>query len=224
VSAAQKGCATMRRMRIDHVCYAAGPEGSKACAERLGDELGIAVHAGGVHPTFGTRNMVLPLADQRYLEVVEVLDHPASDKAPFGQAVRRTSQRGGGWMAWVVAVEDLSSIETRLGRSSVAGRRHTPEGVELSWRQLGVKSLLEDPQLPFFVQWDSTDHHPSTLSDTEVGLSRLQIGGDPARIREFLALNEEPGEWERDVGFDFVDSPPALESVTFSTADGPVTL
>lgn len=214
----------MRLMRIDHVCYAAGPEGSQACARRLGDKLGITVHAGGVHPSFGTRNMVLPLAQRRYLEVVEVLDHPASDKAPFGQAVRRTSKRGGGWMAWVVAVDDLGGIETRLGRPSVAGKRHTPEGIELSWRQLGVKSLLEDPQLPFFVRWDSTEHHPSTLSDTDVGLSRLQIGGDAARIREFLALDEEPGEWELDVDFDFVDSEPALESVTFATPDGPVTL
>ncbi|MGI8947791.1 MAG: VOC family protein [Ornithinimicrobium sp.] len=211
-------------MRIDHVCYAAGPEGSQACARRLGERLGVPVHAGGVHPTFGTRNMVLPLADQRYLEVVEVLDHPASDKAPFGQAVRRTSERGGGWMAWVVAVDDLADIETRLGRSSVAGRRHTPEGVELSWRQLGVKSLLEDPQLPFFVRWDSTEHHPSTLADTDVSLSSLRIAGDSARIREFLALDEEPGEWERDVDFAFVDREPALESVTFATADGPVTL
>ena len=32
--------------------------------------------------------------------VVEVLDHPASDKAPFGQAVRARSADGGGWLGW----------------------------------------------------------------------------------------------------------------------------
>ncbi|UJH69816.1 VOC family protein [Ornithinimicrobium sp. INDO-MA30-4] len=72
-------------MRIDHVCYAAGPEGLQATARRLADALGVYAHEGGVHPRFGTRNMVLPLADGRYIEVVEVLDHPASDKAPLAK-------------------------------------------------------------------------------------------------------------------------------------------
>ena len=69
-----------------------------------------------MHPRFGTRNMILPLADRTYLEVVEVLDHPASDKAPFGQAVRARSALGGGWLGWVVAVDDITVVEERLGR------------------------------------------------------------------------------------------------------------
>ena len=52
-------------------------------------------------------NIILPLAHERYVEVVTVLDHPASDKAPFGQAVRARSEAGGGWMGWCVAVDDL---------------------------------------------------------------------------------------------------------------------
>ena len=73
--------------------------------------------------------MVLPLADHTYLEVVEVLDHPASDKAPFGQAVRARSALGGGWLGWVVAVDDIAVVERRLGREAVArqpapSRRH----------------------------------------------------------------------------------------------------
>lgn len=65
-----------------------------ATAERLGALLGREFVDGGVHPRFGTRNRILPLADDTYLEVVEVLDHPASDKAPFGQAVRARSALG----------------------------------------------------------------------------------------------------------------------------------
>ena len=99
--------------------------------------------------------MVLPLSAGTYVEVVEVLDHPASDKAPFGQAVRARSALGGGWLGWVVSVDDIAKVEARLGRESVQGNRHRPDGVELRWRQIGVKGLQSDPQLPFFIQWQS---------------------------------------------------------------------
>ena len=80
-----------------------------------------------------------------------MLDHPASDKAPFGQVVRARSEAGGGWLGWVVQVDDISEQESRLGRESVVGNRHRPDGVELRWRQLGVRGLQADPRL-FFVE------------------------------------------------------------------------
>ncbi len=189
-------------MRLDHVSYAAGPDGLSATADRLGDLLGATFLDGGIHPRFGTRNMVLPLADRTYLEVVEVLDHPASDKAPFGQAVRACSQRGGGWLGWVVAVDDISEVEARLGRSAVAGNRHRPDGVELRWSQIGVKSLISDPQLPFFVEWETPELHPGSESDGKFSLASLEIAGDSQRVSEWLGLSvEQPLE---DVKVDWV--------------------
>ena len=74
-----------------------------------------------------------------------MLDHPASDKAPFGQAVRARSALGGGWLGWVVAVDDITKVEVRLGRDSVQGNRHRPDGVELRWRQVGVRGHAVRP-------------------------------------------------------------------------------
>ncbi|TAL22347.1 MAG: VOC family protein, partial [Aquabacterium sp.] len=51
-------------MRLDHLSYAAGPDGLVGTAERLGRVLGRDFTDGGVHPRFGTRNMILPLADR----------------------------------------------------------------------------------------------------------------------------------------------------------------
>lgn len=174
-------------MRLDHIVFAAGPDGLAATKDRLSEQLGESFREGGVHPRFGTRNAILPLSQDTYLEVVEVLDHPASDKAPFGQAVRARSSLGGGWLGWVVAVDDIAPHEARLGREAVHGNRHRPDGTELRWRQLGVKGLQSDPQLPFFIQWDSDRaDHPSAGSTGEVSLECLEIAGDPARVSEWL--------------------------------------
>jgi hypothetical protein len=211
-------------MRVDHVSYAAEHDGLKATAERLSKLIGVAPVDGGVHPRFGTRNVILPLANDKYVEVVEVLDHPASDKAPFGQAVRARSEAGGGWLGWVVAVDDIHPAEARLGRESVQGNRHRPDGVELRWRQLGVKGLISDPQLPFFVQWEDMNVHPSNGATTDVALDSLQIAGDPDRVREWLGL---PSEFKPDtIDFTFVapHGTPGLLSVTFATPDGKVTI
>jgi Glyoxalase-like domain len=177
----------MLHMRLDHLSYAAGPDGLASTATRIGAVLGEDFRDGGIHPRFGTKNMVLPLSSGTYLEVVAVLDHPSSDKAPFGQAVRARSALGGGWLGWVVSVDDIAKVEERLGRESVQGNRHRPDGVELLWRQIGVRGLQADPQLPFFVQWQVPDAlHPSAGSSGRVRLESLEIAGDPGRVSDWL--------------------------------------
>lgn len=177
----------MLDMRLDHLSFAAGPDGLASTAQRIGGLLGREFVDGGVHPRFGTRNMILPLAGKTYLEIVEVLDHPASDKALFGQAVRARSALGGGWLGWVVAVDDIAVVEQRLGRESVKGNRRLPDGTELLWRQIGVGGLLADPQLPFFIEWESpAEMHPSQGADEAYSLACLEIAGDPQRVSEWL--------------------------------------
>jgi hypothetical protein len=215
----------MPGMRLDHVSYAAEADGLMATAERIGEKLGVKPVDGGLHPRFGTRNYVVPLTGGRYVEVVDVLDHPASDKAPFGQAVRARTENGGGWLGWVVSVEDLEPIERRLGREAVLGNRHRPDGVELRWRQIGVKGLMSDPQLPFMISWDCDPAlHPSNAGDSDAGLVGLEIAGDPERVREWLDL--DPDFRPDSLEFSFVSphGTPGLMSVSFRTADGVVTI
>jgi hypothetical protein len=208
-------------MRLDHIVFAAGPGGLPATAERLSGLLGEEFQDGGVHPRFGTRNRILPLTDHTYIELVEVLDHPASDKAPFGQAVRARSELGGGWLGWVIAVSDIAPLEARLGRAAVKGNRHRPDGHELLWKQLGVKGLQADPQLPFFVQWEGDPaDHPSAGGSGRISLESLEIAGDPARVSEWLGQPvEQPLE---DVKVEWVapNGTPGLTAVSFQTPNG----
>jgi hypothetical protein len=213
----------MLGMRLDHISYAAGPDGLASTAQRLGGLLGEPFRDGGIHPRFGTRNMILPLRGDTYLEIVEVLDHPASDKAPFGQAVRARSALGGGWLGWVVAVDDIATVERRLGREAADGYRHRPDGKELRWKQIGVNGLIADPQLPFFVQWQSPrQDHPSAGADGEFSLECLEIAGDPRRVSEWLGESVEAPLEDVKVEWVAPHGTPGVVAAQFQTPNGMV--
>ena len=173
-------------MRIDHVSYAVSNGELADTVQRLGQQLGAAFTDGGRHPRFGTRNFVLPLGDGCYIEVVSPLDHPAVDSAPFGQAVKARANDGGGWLGWVVNVQDIAAVEARLGRSAADGHRVRPDGVDIRWRQIGIKDLLDDAQLPFFIQWLSPDAERPSSGGKGMELQVLEIAGDEASLEAWL--------------------------------------
>ncbi len=176
-------------MRLDHLSYAAGPEGLAACVQRLGARLGAAFTDGGMHPSFGTRNFVLPLRNGCYIEVVGALDHPAVDTAPFGRAVKARTAAGGGWLGWAVRVSDITAVESRLGRRAVDGHRRRPDGFDLRWKQIGINDLAVDPQRPFFVQWQIDDaQHPST-NGSKIALTSLEFAGDETVVDSYLGIS-----------------------------------
>jgi hypothetical protein len=212
-------------MRLDHLSYATEPAHLADTVQRLGAAVGAPFVDGGLHPRFGTRNFVLPLDGGTYIEVVAALDHPAADRQPFGQAVKRRAELGGGWLGWVVAVDDIAPVEQRLGRSAADGNRHRPDGVDLRWRQIGVNDLIEDPQLPFFVQWlCSASEHPSAGARPGVFIERMEICGDPGTVATWLG---EPANHPLDaVAVDWVDTDDggALVAVHVATPRGSVRL
>jgi hypothetical protein len=189
-------------MRLDHLSYAAPSDHLADVVQRLGSRLGAGFSDGGVHPRFGTRNFVLPLAGGSYLEVVAALDHPAADNAPFGRAVKQRAVDGGGWLGWVVEVPEMAAVESRLGREAVDGHRRRPDGFDLRWKQIGVNELLEDPQLPFFIHWDSEpEQRPGFGNGTEIRITKLEIAGDRSAVCTWLGdegsnpLDDVEVEW-----------------------------
>jgi hypothetical protein len=208
---------------LDHISFACGPEGLDVTARRFGHEVGAETQPGGIHPSFGTTNRLLPLADRTYLELVAVLEHPAADKAPFGKGVKRRSLTGGGWLGWVVAVEDIAPIERRLGRPAVPGHRHRPDGFDLRWRQIGVDSMLSHPELPYFIEWDIDEsEHPAISADPGFRLERIEICGDRRGLDEWLGVPLDqvvPG-----VAVEWVGGNPGIVAVDVATPAGTVRL
>ena len=159
-------------MRLDHVSYVTSHDQLADTVQRLGSRLGTTFVDGGIHPRFGTRNFTAPLLDGKYIEVVCPLDHPATEQTPWGKAVSKKAQEGGGWLTWVFSTEDIAPIEEKFGRKAVDGHRTRPDGTDLKWKQIGVKEIEESRELPFFIQW-LTEDHPSKDGKATAKISKI---------------------------------------------------
>jgi hypothetical protein len=163
-----------KHMRLDHVSYVTSHDQLADTVQRLGSRLGTTFVDGGIHPRFGTRNFTAPLLDGKYIEVVCPLDHPATEQTPWGQAVSKKAQEGGGWLTWVFSIEDIAPIEEKFGRKAVDGHRTRPDGTDLKWKQIGVKEITDSRELPFFIEW-LTEDHPSKDGNAVARIEKIVI-------------------------------------------------
>jgi hypothetical protein len=164
-------------MRLDHVSYVASHDQISDVVNRIGSQIGTAFVDGGIHPKFGTRNFTAPLLNGQYIEIVCPLDHPATDATPFGQAVKKKADAGGGWLTWVFSSNDLAQVEEKFGRKAADGYRTKPDGSELKWKQIGVREIAGAGELPFFIQW-LTERHPSKDGNSVAKISKIVIADD----------------------------------------------
>jgi hypothetical protein len=184
-------------MRIDHVIYAAADV--DAATARIEEQFGVAAAGGGRHDGHGTFNRIVPLGGG-YLEVLGVADPQEAAGSPFGRGlVERLQSAGDGWMAWVVAVEDIEPVVRRLGTTITTLRR---EG--LSARLTGVEEAMREPFLPFFIQRDPGVADPGSGGDGG-GITWIEVAGDAFRLERWLDSASLP--------IRVVDGPPAVRAV-----------
>ena len=164
-------------MRLDHISYATSHDQISSVINRIGSQIGTAFVDGGIHPKFGTRNFTAPLLNGQYIEIVCPLDHPATELTPFGQAVKKKADAGGGWLTWVFSSNDLAKVEEKFGRKAADGYRTKPDGGALKWKQIGVREISSSGELPFFIQW-LTEQHPSKDGSSVAEISEIVIADD----------------------------------------------
>ena len=213
-------------MRLDHVSYVTTHEQLADTVQRLGSLIGSAFVDGGIHPRFGTRNFTCALKNGQYIEVVCPLDHPATEQTPWGKAVKKKADEGGGWFTWVFSTDDMSSIEAKFGRKAMEGHRTLPNGTELKWKQIGVKEISDSRELPFFIQW-LTAEHPSQ-DGTPVAVIKKIVIADSNKLKdswfkdEILAsIGEVKIDW---VDPATIDNDSGIESVHFLSHKGNVVI
>ncbi|HEX7977449.1 MAG TPA: VOC family protein [Vicinamibacterales bacterium] len=182
----------MMRISVDHLVYAT-PDLARGMREV---ELltGVAPTLGGQHPGRGTRNALIALGDDSYLEIV----------GPDDDQLRPV---GGRWLGvdvvtnsrlttWAVRSNDVPGLRRRALESGVPlgevrhAERQRADGVRLSWQLTDPDPLVAGGVIPFFIDWGASPH-PSRSAPHGATLLDLRVEHpDPSRIRRmFRALD-----------------------------------
>ena len=146
--------------QVDHLVYAT-PDLNTGVQEieRL---LGVRPAPGGRHPRWGTRNALLSLGGQIYLEILG----PDPDQHDFDGHrlfdVDNLSQSC--LLTWAAKSKNLENLVNKarkagldLGKVS-QGSRKRPDGTNLSWRLTDPYKIDYDGLRPFFIDWGAAPH------------------------------------------------------------------
>jgi len=176
-------------MRLDHISYAASHDQISDVVNRIGSQIGTAFVDGGIHPKFGTRNFTAPLPYGQYIEVVCPMDHPATDTTPFGQAVKKKAEFGGGWLTWVFNSANLDQVEEKYAENVVDSYRTKPDGSKLKWKQIGISVTLHHPEFPYYIKWESLNH-PSQDGLANAEIHTITLSGDGSKLLNMPGVQE----------------------------------
>ena len=180
--------------RIDHAVLAV--RDLEASAGRLWEEYGLRFVAGGRHPQWGTANMIAPLG-REYVELLGVVDEGVGSTSVLGRTLMELSADGDRWFSVCLADNDIDATAARLGLTVRPGARTRPDGSEVRWRGAGIEERGDELSLPFFISWNvPADLHPGAApADHRVpaeGIAWAEVGGDEARLRDWLGGAEVP--------------------------------
>ena len=174
---------------IDHLVYAA-PD-LEAAVEELERLLGVRAAPGGRHPRWGTRNALLSLGPDTYLEILA--PDPAREKPGMPTIFRLDRLDEPRLVAWAAKGADLEGrVETtaaagvHLGEI-VAVSRERPDGGVLSWRLTDPEVVLADGVVPFLIDWGASEH-PAIGAPQGCRLSSLRAEHpEPTRVAAMLS-------------------------------------
>lgn len=176
-------------MELDHILVAVGD--LDRAAEHLEREHGLTSYAGGNHPAWGTGNRIVPLGDS-YLELIAVVDEQTAAATEVGRWVAGGASTTGAPIGWAVRPNDLDATVERLGMPAVDGSRERPDGTLLRWRMAGIDRALDEPELPWFIEWDDHGTYPGTEMPVPARVVRIELEGRARALADWLGPHSLP--------------------------------
>ena len=170
-------CLMLENRIIDHIVYAV-PDLEQAMQD-FESKTGVAPAFGGYHTHQGTKNAIVNIGQEAYLEIITV--------DPANEAIS-----GPRWMGvdliqepkvtrWSLKSDQLSSdsailhtYDSRMGEIK-GGQRNTSSGDLLSWMMI---MPLPDPEIeivPFITSWGTDSTHPTSNLRQECSLLGIQF-------------------------------------------------
>lgn len=175
--------------RVDHLVYAA--PNLAAGVEQVERLLGVKAIPGGQHPGGGTRNALIGLGDETYLEIIG--PDPDQPKTARPRRFGIDDLKAPRLVTWAAKGADLEAIVDNAKRSGVdlgqvqAGSRRRPDGVLLLWRLSVSPALTADGIVPFFIDWGKTPHPAAALPRGCVLVSLRAEHPDAKRVQAELS-------------------------------------
>jgi hypothetical protein len=181
-------------VEFDHAIYAV--HDFEAAARRLWDDHGLAAVPGGRHAGWGTANWIVPLGPS-YLELIGVESEEEASRSFLGQHLNDVLREGERFIGWVVRPDLFDEAVERAGLEVSEGARVRPDGAPVRWRSAGVEVAMQDPSLPFFIEWLVPDElHPGRMQTEHrvqpLGISWVEVRGDEAALRSWLGDESLP--------------------------------
>ena len=143
---------------IDHLVYAA-PDLQAAVAD-IEERFGVRARMGGRHVGRGTRNALLALGPQTYLEIIA--PDPEQPESAVPHPFRLDGASRGRLVRWALACEDIdAAVAGARGHGYdpgdvVDGQRAEPAGTMLRWRMTSGEPA--GGLAPFLISWGGTEH------------------------------------------------------------------
>ncbi|MBI4306904.1 MAG: VOC family protein [Chloroflexi bacterium] len=203
---------------LDHLVYAT-PD-LESSVDELELRLGVRSVPGGRHPGRGTRNALLALGAERYLEIIGPDHGRGRHRGPRAFDIDRLVRPC--LKTWAVKAPGL---EQQVERARTAGydpgdiiprSRERPDGELLRWKLTSHGDEHPEWLVPFLIDWGDSPH-PSQSSPGGVTLVGLRAEHpSPARIQAILRALR--------VQLEIGESPAVRLIATLSTPLGPVDL
>ncbi len=177
---------------IDHLVYAA-PDLQAAVAD-IEERFGVRARIGGRHPGRGTRNALLALGPQTYLEIIA--PDPEQPESAVPRPFRLGSADRSRLVRWALACEDIdAAVAGARGHGYdpgdvVDGQRAEPAGTVLRWRM--TSGELADGLAPFLISWGDTEH-PARSAPRGLTLEafRIEHPDPPSLLPALTALGAD---------------------------------
>ena len=184
----ERWCCNRGVFGLDHLVYAV-PDLDRG-VEELERMLGVRAVAGGRHPGEGTRNALIALGQDSYLEILAPDPGQPLPDRPLWLGLEGLKRPC--LTAWAVKVRELEETAGRARASGVRlgpaieGSRGPADGVLLTWTFTDPHAVVADGLVPFLIDWGASPH-PAASAPGGVSLLALRAEHpNPAGVRRLL--------------------------------------